>query len=240
MNIKNISTVILVLSLSISSISAQYATMHKGDQLISASIGLFNPEEFAFDFLGFSGSGEPSPSFNLHFQHSISDHVAIGAFGNYYRVNASSLNRVEDLLTDFSFDIVGDLLGNLACSILGNCGELDANERLNVFTLGGSLTYHTQISDKIDTYASTNLGYSINRRKSFTGELLDILKDQTGLGVKIPNFVYYTSVGARYYVTPDIGIYGEAGYGNSHLFQLGLTYKLSKVDSAPAKKRNRA
>lgn len=239
MSIKNIALVLSLFVFTITAGHAQYASYQKGDQILSASAGFFNPEAFAFDFLGFSGSGEPSPSFNLHYQYSVSNKMAVGAFGNYYRVNASTLNSIETLITDFSLDVVGDLLGNLACRIFGNCGSLGANERLNVFTLGGSLTYHTQLTDKIDTYATTYLGYSINRRKSFTGELLDFVKDQTGLGVKIPNVVYYTGLGARYYINENIGIYGEAGYGNSHLFYLGLTYRLNKK-IARSEKRNRA
>ena len=127
----------------------------------------------------------------------------------------------------------------MACTLLGNCADVEATERVSVFTIGGSLTYHTQLIDKVDTYATTYLGYSFNRRKSFTAELLDVLVDQTGLGVKVPNLVYYTGVGARYFVNENVGIFGEAGYGNSHLFNIGLTYKMRKT--ATSKKRgNRA
>lgn len=237
MNIK-ITLTSLLLVLTITCSYAQDKVINKGDHLVSLSTGIFNPEAFTFDILGFSGSGDPSPSLNLHYQYSLSDRVALGAYGSFYRVDASYVNSIENLLSDFSSDLLGDVIGGLACTLLGNCADVEATERVSVFTAGGSLTYHTQWIDKVDTYATTYLGYSFNRRKSFTAELLDLVVDQTGLGVKIPNVVYYTGVGARYFVSPNFAIYGEAGYGNSHLFNLGLSYKFATFNT-DSRKRNR-
>lgn len=210
-----------------------------GDHLISVSAGVLNPESFAFDILGFSGSGDPSPSLNLHYQYSLSDRIAIGGYGSFYRVDASYVNSIGNLISDFNIDAIDDLIGNLACNLLGTCEDAKATERVSVFTLGGTLTYHTPLTDEIDTYATTYLGYSFNRRKSFTAEIIDVIADQSGLGVRVPNVVYFTGVGARYFVKPQIALYGEAGYGNSHIIHVGLSYKLSSNNGDTARVRTK-
>jgi len=87
------------------------------------------------------------------------------------------------------------------------------------------LRYHKPIIENLDTYASTYLRYSFNRRKTITETALQEAVDEVGLITEIPSIVYFGSVGARYFITSNIGIWGEYGIGNVHLLNVGLTYR---------------
>lgn len=201
----------------------------KGDQNINIGVGLINPTDFAFNLIGGgSGTGSPSPSFNLSYDYGLTQAISIGAFFNYYRVDAQNDYTLDDLT-----DIVNDPLCALKCNSpfpvpgLEDCicegGSI--KERNNVFTFGGKLSYHIYKLEKLDTYVSTYLGYSINRRKTITESAIGSLLNEFDSEVSIPTIVYYVSAGARYFIIPNIAVFGEFGYGNTHLLQLGLTYR---------------
>lgn len=201
----------------------------KGDQNINIGIGLINPSGFAFNLVGGgSGAGNPSPSFNLSYEYGLTQAISIGAFFNYYRVDAQNDYTIDDIT-----DIVNDPLCALQCNspfpIPGAedciCEGGTIKERNNVFTFGGKLSYHIYKLEKLDTYASTYLGYSLNRRKTITESAVSSLLNGFDSKVNIPTIVYFVSAGARYYIIPQIALFGEFGYGNTHLLQLGFTYR---------------
>ncbi len=203
----------------------------KGDQNINIGIGLINPSDFAFNLVGGgSGAGSPSQSINLAYEYGITQAISIGAFFNYYRVDAQNDFTIDDLT-----DIVNDPICALQCNspfpIPGVedciCEGGSITERNNVFTFGGKLSYHIYKLEKLDTYASTYLGYSINRRKTITESAVSSLLIGFDSEVSIPTVVYFVSAGARYFITPKIAVFGEFGYGNTHLLQLGVTYRPS-------------
>jgi len=200
----------------------------KGDQMLSASLGLLNPESFAFSIFGFSGGGNPSPSLNIQYEYAISPYVGIGAFGSFYRVNANLNESADDILSALNGGDIDDIINDLGCFLLGNCGSTNIQERVSVITFGGKLVYHKNIIKDLDTYASTYLGYSVNRRQTITETLLNSVSDQVGLGVNVPTFVYFSSIGARYYFNEKWAAYGEFGYGNSHLLLLGVSHRFNK------------
>lgn len=49
--------------------------------------------------------------------------------------------------------------------------------------------------------------------------------DEVSINTEVPKIIYFGVVGARYYVTPEIAVYGEFGYSNVHLLQLGASYR---------------
>lgn len=210
----------------------------KGDKQINLNIGFLNPSNFAFSLFGATGAGDPSPAVNLEFDYGLSESISIGAFTSFYRVDASSLSSIDDvtgLLTDLGLeneidDLFNDLgIDNILCQTLGiSCPEdqtTNIRERINVFSFGAKLMYQRPLINKLDTYASTYVGYSINRRMTITETALNTVSDQLGLNTEIPTFIYFGSVGVRYYVTPFLGIYGEYGTGNVHLLKTGLNYR---------------
>ncbi len=208
-----------------------------GEQQLNVNVGFLNTTDFAFSLFGQTGSGNPSPSLNLSYDYAVTNDIRIGAFTNYYRVDASqssTLDALSSSLDGLGIDI-GGLLSELGvddflCETFQvNCPEdvtTNIQERVNVLTVGGKLMYARHIVEKFDTYVSTYLGYSFNSRETITEEALNTASEQLGLNVEIPDFVYFGAVGARYYVTPKIGIYGEFGQGNVHILKLGLSLKL--------------
>ncbi len=203
---------------------AQYTAIKKGDQIVSGSVGFINPEAFSFKLFGVAGGGNPSPSITAHYEYSVTDNIAIGGYASYYRVNANFSNSVEDVLSTLGTGDIDQIVTDIGCVLLGNCGEATVEERINVFTFGGKGTFHKNLFKDVDTYASAYLGYSINKRKTITENLLDLVSEEVGLGVSVPSVVYYTSIGARFFPKEKIGIFGEIGYGNSHIANIGVTY----------------
>ncbi len=202
----------------------------KGDQNLNIGIGLINPTEFSYNLIGGgSGAGSPSPALNLSYEYGLTQSISIGAFFNYYRVDAQ---------IDYTLDDINAILDNPLCALHCNspfpipgaedciCDGGSITERNNVFTFGGKLAFHIYKLDKLDTYASTYLGYSFNRRKTITESAVSSILNEIDSEVTVPTIVYFASAGARYFMTPNLAVYGEFGYGNSHLLQLGITYRL--------------
>ncbi len=206
--------------------------VEKGDHLINLGVSLLpNPGDFALDLLtGGSASGDPTPGINLHYEYSVANNISLGGMLGYYRVNAQQ---------DLSLEDISDLLEDPECAIqcllpfsIGStcdCDEPTIREKVNVFTIAGRLVYHRQLAiiPELDFYTSITAGYSFNRRNTVVEQLGNIALDElTTTGVNIPTFVYYVSVGGRYFLSEKFAIFGEGGYSNVHLVQLGLTYRL--------------
>lgn len=198
----------------------------KGDFILSTSIGLINPQDFAFNIFGFDGGGHPSPALNIEGDYYVNNAISIGPFATYYRVDAQYEDNLNNILESIGSGNADDIINNLACLIFGNCPKEVVTERTDVLVLGGRLAYHRQIIAGIDMYASSSLGYGFNKRKTITTEVLDLFSNELGLGVQVPSFVYYTSLGIRYFINEKWGIYGELGYGNSHLIKLGINFRI--------------
>lgn len=204
---------------------------NKGDKILNVGVGLINPTEYAYSVIGgSSGAGSPSPSINAAFDYGITQHLSIGAFANYYRVSASStldLSSIEDIVDQINDDPFCATQCLLGITITSNCiCSTEIEERVNVLSLGGKLTLRRPLTPEIDTYASTYLGYSFNKRQTITESALDGILDLSGSSVDVPSFIYFGVIGARYFITPSIAVYGEFGYSNVHLLQLGASYRL--------------
>lgn len=200
---------------------------NQGDQLLHLGIGFLNPEAFTFSIFSASGGGNPSISANLSYQYAAGNKFLIGAFASYYRVNANyntSFEELEELFTDITFD---DIINNIDCIVLGNCSTT-ITQRVSVYTIGLKLSYIKTLSSNLETYVSGYLGYSYNRRKTITESALNLISEELDLKVEVPTFIYYSSVGLRYYLKPRLALQCEYGYGNSHLLNVGLTYKLAR------------
>lgn len=78
---------------------------------------------------------------------------------------------------------------------------------------------------KLDTYTNITAGYSFNRRKTISEEVIGLALDQISPNTNVPTFIYYVSAGARYFFTPNIAAFGEFGYSNVHLLHIGASYR---------------
>jgi len=197
----------------------------RGDQLLYAGVGFVNPEAFTFNIFSTTGGGNPTVSYNINYQYAIHQRFLLGAFVSYYRVNAdynTSVNEVAELFDEPTLD---EFVDNFDCLILGNCSTT-ISERVSVYSLGGKLSYTKRIVHQLETYMSGYLGYSHNMRETITESVLYLISAELDLGVEVPRFIYFSSVGVRYYFTPELAIQGEFGFGNSHLLNIGVCYKL--------------
>lgn len=205
--------------------------VEKGDQIISLGVSfLSRPSDFALDlFTGGTGSGDPTPAINLHYQYSITNNISIGGLFGYYRVNAQqdlTLEDITDLFEDPECAIQCLLPINIGSSC--NCETPTINERVNVFNIAGKLVYNRQLAviPELDFYTSITAGYSFNRRQTIIERAGDIALDElTSSDVNVPTFIYYVSVGGRYFINENWAIFGEGGFSNVHLVQAGASYR---------------
>jgi len=200
----------------------------KGDQAVNLSVGFLNASDMSFSLFEATGAGDPSPSVQLAYEYGLLDRLSISGFLSYYRVDASTdvdIDVIADQIAAIDVNDLGSLFSSLECIINPSSCATTVAERVNVYTTGGKLRYTRTYIDKLDTYVTTYLGYSINRRKTITESALDAGIDQLGLNTDVPTVIYYGGVGARYFLTDSIGMWGEFGYGNVHLFSLGLSYR---------------
>jgi hypothetical protein len=200
--------------------------LNKGDKLLSVYAGFVNPEPFTFSIFSFSGVGNPSPSANINFQYAVSNKITLGPFASYYRVDADYTNSIDQFELLLQSQDFNDIVGGLDCLLLGNCDDLTVIERISVLTIGAKASYTRNIIDALETYISMHLGYSINRRETIAEGILDSVSEELGLGVEVPSFVYFTSVGGRWFLNEKLGFFGEFGFGNSHLLTIGITMRM--------------
>jgi hypothetical protein len=81
--------------------------------------------------------------------------------------------------------------------------------------------FHFGNSEKFDPYLGLGMGW---RTANYTNDYSDPdYQNTTDFNVAFP-LGFETTIGARYYVVPAIGIYGEVGLGKS-FFQVGLSGK---------------
>lgn len=163
-----------------------------------------------------SDNGSSTPFFNLSADYGINDQVSLGVFTGYFR----STNEVS-------------AASSLIDTILGNESRTLGKTTYNVISIGGKLIVHRPILkdiEKLDTYASTYYGYNIVKDDTTLNvsdngtinSLANTLFDQT----KFPKVTYEINAGAKYAISDNISIFGEAGYGR-FLVNAGLTYTLS-------------
>lgn len=193
---------------------------------VNLGVGTLNTNNFAFSIFGGTGSGDPSPSINLEYMYGLSSAFGIGAHFNFYRVDAQQAINLAGLSEDLFSDPLCFLSCQTGIGLGGTCAcSADARERIEVYTFALKGAYHIRRFKKIDTYTSFIAGYSFNRRSTITEELLGALFQEIDLNVNIPTFVYHGSIGARYYLSSTIALYGEYGAGNVHTLRLGATYR---------------
>lgn len=205
----------------------------KGSHSFNVGVGFPNLASSAFkiaDLAGFNNEGSATPSFTLKYEYAFSENIGAGMHIGYY--SAKTPTAVGDILSNPT-DIIDNITGvgcSLGLDIPGfPCDTTFVNEtiegeeaydRVHATTIAGRFTYHRKMLDKLDTYASVLLGYSIINRKRIGDPNADLER------FKAPTFVYFTSAGIRYYLTPKIAFYGEIGYGALTLANVGLTYRI--------------
>jgi len=122
---------------------------------------------------------------------------------------------VPPISASFEYGIVDLFGGRGGIGVGGYAAYLlrksnDGNYNVGNFIIGPRGLFHYQFVEKLDTYAGVMFGY-----------------DVVSSSHEVPSASGFSStffLGARYYLTSNIGFFGELGYGVSPL-QLGFTFK---------------
>ena len=170
----------------------------QGDNVLGVGFGIGGTYS-----IGFSGSGvSQTPVIGLHFDHAMGD-LGPGVWGLGGYVGYKKISYTESYFNFYKYDYSYTYL------IIGARGTWHYNE------------WHG--NNKLDTYGGVMLSYNSVTYKDNTnygvyGNLRPYSYNGGGMGVS-------AFVGARYYFTDKIGVFGEAGFGLA-LLQLGLDVKL--------------
>ncbi len=204
----------------------------KGSHSFNLGVGFPNLANTAFragQRAGFENEGGASPNFTLKYEYGISDVIGIGAHVGYY--TAKTPTYVTDIVTGDILDVLGGFGCDLGIALPGvECDTVYATEdgepsydRIHATTLGGRFAYRKASFfgiEKLDAYGTVMLGFSFFKTKRIGSESENINESN------LPNFIYNTSAGLRYFIKPNVGIYGELGYGSLTVLNLGLTYRI--------------
>lgn len=163
-----------------------------------------------------SDNGNSTPFINLSADYGINDQIAVGLFTGYFK----STNEIS-------------AAASFIDTILGNNKATLGKTTYNVISIGGKLIVNRPLFrdvEKLNTYASTYYGYNIVKdntklnvsNNDTVNTLANTLVNQT----KFPKVTYEINAGAKYAVSDNVSIFGEAGYGR-FLVNTGISYTLS-------------
>ncbi len=196
----------------------------KGSHEFNIGMGYPNLAVTALDvanIVGVSNDAKSTPNFTLKYEYGLVQDVGIGLHLGYYSAKMPSFTG---LVQDIDFSGVNEIL----CSTLGiSCPDTTVTssisyDRVHAVTIGGRFAYHRKVLENLDIYGSTVFGYSIIKKKTI-GEPNASNENFAG---QLPTFVYFAGAGARYYISPNWGVYGELGYGALTVFNAGVTYRI--------------
>ncbi len=96
----------------------------------------------------------------------------------------------------------------------------DYGFKATYFIFGGRLNYHMNPeSEKVDTYAGVMLGYNAVSVSEWGGNV------GRPASLNFSGVLYGGQIGVRYYLTPALGVFTEAGYGIGYV-TAGISLKL--------------
>jgi hypothetical protein len=158
--------------------------------------------------------------------------VGIGIGGNLYSGwgYSSGLTRIpaisviyEKCVKDNLFDEkssfgIGGMLGYASASYKPNYGYgYNWGWRSTSIIIGARGALHYALVDKLDTYTSLTVGFRIH-----TFKWTDAGHTDSGYGNS--GITSFWNIGARYFVTNNLAVFGELGYGFA-ILNLGATLK---------------
>lgn len=100
--------------------------------------------------------------------------------------------------------------------VKGETKRFLAEEQISIFTALVRANYHFLTSKKLDPYIGGGLGY-----------VRSVYKNSTSVPGPVPGeFGYSAQLGAHYFLTKSLGVYGELGYVNGSFLQLGFAMRI--------------
>ena len=104
-------------------------------------------------------------------------------------------------------------------SVGGNLGYSsfsDYDYNYSAILIGFRASYHFLTTDKMDPYAGADLGYIVLSHSGFN--------DNYGVH-SYSNVAFGIHGGLRYYLSPNVGVYGEIGIASFAVLGLGVCFK---------------
>jgi hypothetical protein len=133
-------------------------------------------------------------------------------------IHASLDWSIVDNLFDAKSSIgVGGYLGFAGNKWETSIGNISYGWKYTYIIIGARGTFHYQFAPKFEAYAGLMLGYNI-ASVSDIGNVSGFKSDSNG------GFAFGAFLGARYYITDNIGVFAELGYGMAY-FNLGASFK---------------
>jgi hypothetical protein len=202
MNIKKlISLTLLSMLLLVNQQEAKAQAFQQEDVIFSLGYGTPNLTKAVFK-AGIAGENLNATvsglgPLHVKVEYGISDKIGIGL----------SINHVS---TNFDAQYLDDIDNK----------NYFANYNYNSTKFNLRTNFHFSNSDKLDAYWGFGVGYGIGSVGLSTNDpdLEEVDIDAGGLGLE-------STLGIRYFVTKNIGIYTEVGFAKS-IIQFGLNYKL--------------
>lgn len=190
---------IFVIAISSNSFAQDDLAYSQGSSTVSVGYGFGNIWKSLFKLTGaFSGGTYKTSSTGpvaLTYEYGASEKISVGVAFGY--------SQVKGDYTDPS-----DPTSNY-------------NESLTNISALARANYHFGQSDKFDPYVGIGLGYY-----NFKYKYKDAQGATDNSSFSVPTaFGFSGQLGAKYYISSNIGLYAEIGYVGGSLAQLGLTLK---------------
>ncbi len=181
--------------------TADYHYQVAKSSTISLGVGVPSTTQVAVEFVSLiDQDAKATPQFTLRYEYAINQNIGIGAYTGYYTGETESI-----ALSGIQLDSILNDPGSIIDNIFGNGSTPSTTYRVTVFTLGAHLSYHFFRLEKLDTYSIVRGGYN------FVSIKQDGIKNDDFIGADVPQFEYFAGLGARYYFSPQLAIYGEVG-----------------------------
>ncbi len=193
------------------------------------------------DALGVVEKGKTSPQFTFLYEYGLKKDIGIGVQFGYFQAEtpklAYDLDDLGILESDLGAEvdqILGEDLGDLLGGLFGGLGgggqtatgeKIDGFRRTKCYSIAGSFAYHYKLADWLEAYSAALVGYN-HYVKEDNGSLTDDLLEGLTTNVNAPVVSYFAKLGFRALINDKIGFYGEAGYGNMTIVNVGLSVKL--------------
>lgn len=157
-----------------------------------------------------SGAG---PLF-LKYEYGIADHIGIGLVLGYYSAGVQqTYNYTEQNYNSQT--------GAVTTSNFKDVSKMDIVNS----SLGLRFNYHFGSKEKLDPYIGFAAGYSYTKvTLSFSSNNPDHTRGSVSAVSPIPIYLGLT-FGMRYYLSQNVGLYGEFGLDKWAVLQLGLAFK---------------
>jgi opacity protein-like surface antigen len=174
----------------------------QGTKVVNAGYGVGSIWKTLFKLTaGFSNSKTTAMGpVALGFEYGVSEKIGVGVQFGY--------GSVKNVSTDPGAN--------------SNGGDLITTEELKSFQVFARGNYHFGQSAKFDPYLGLGLGYG---NFKYTIKDNDTGYDPTSVFSVPSAFIYSGALGAKYYITSNIGIYAELGYVTGSYFQGGIAIK---------------